>query len=191
MKTVYPDTRFFVIGNADEQQALAETIRDHDIVIRCNNPNASCPLAADWLFMANGYTQCRKLHITSQHLFKDNMHIFFRYNLKDIMRSRHQLTSYSKRLKYLFRFPAFKKRYGLNRFSQSVIPSELYEHCTRIIQHRQPSTGLLALYYVMFYHPEHEVFVHNFTNEGWVGHDWDGERKLMAVLIAEGKIKAV
>lgn len=191
MKTLYPDTRFFVIGNADEQRAPTETVREHDIVIRFNNPNPSCTLVADWLFVANGCVQTKKLQLTHEQLFAPDMVIFFRYQLQDILQARYQRVSYFSRLKYLLRFPAFKRRYRLQRFEQHYVETELYQECTRLIGNNQPSTGLLAVYHVLTRHPGHPVFTHNFTHQGWVGHNWDGERELMARLTAEGKIRAV
>lgn len=191
MKQPLTHTRFFIIGNADEQQALTETVGADDIIIRFNNPNPSCTLQADWLFLANGYTQCRKLQLTNQHLFKPDMAIFFRYFTADILYGHYQNIPYSRRLKYLFRFPSFKKRYQLNQYEQTVVASDVYRHCAQIIGNRQPSTGLLAIYHILANHPQHTVFVHNFTNEGWVGHDWDGERVLMQKLLQEQKIIAV
>jgi len=37
MKIVHPHSKFFIIGNADEQHSIAEKISEDDIVIRFNS----------------------------------------------------------------------------------------------------------------------------------------------------------
>jgi hypothetical protein len=66
MKTVQPHSKFFIIGNADEQNSIAHLIKEDDILIRFNNPNSSCDLKANWIFIANGTIQTRHLKIENR-----------------------------------------------------------------------------------------------------------------------------
>ncbi|MCO6523199.1 MAG: hypothetical protein J6571_08450 [Snodgrassella sp.] len=83
MKTVHPHSKFFIIGNADEQNTIEHLINKDDVVIRFNNPNPSCSPKANWVFIANGTIQIRHLKI-EQKFFNPNTQIFFRYSLNDI-----------------------------------------------------------------------------------------------------------
>ena len=190
MKTIKPHTRFFIIGNAEEKQDISHLIQNDDIVVRFNDPNPSCTLMADWAFIANGYTQIRHLAV-ARHFFKTNMLIFFRYQTADILHSRYQNIPLHKRLKYLWRFPKWKKRFGLDQYPTKTVPYEVYQHCVQVLGYRQPSTGLLAIDYILLSYPSNKVYVHNFTNEGWVGHNWDDEKRMMKSWLDQGIIEAV
>lgn len=188
MKTIKPHSKFYIIGNADEKQPILETIGEDDIVIRFNIPNPSCSLKADWTFIANGYTQIRHLNIEHK-LFKPDMQVFFRYTKQDIWYSKYQKIPLHKRIKYCWRFPKWVKKSKLDQYHISTIPSNIYQHCAEILGFRQPSTGLLAIDYVLQNYPDHEIFIHNFTNEGWTGHNWDDEKKLMYNWVLNNKLK--
>lgn len=190
MKTVKSHSKFFIIGNAAEQHPITEEIKSDDIVVRFNIPNPSCSLKADWTFIANGYTQIRHLKIDHQ-LFKADMQIFFRYSKQDIWFSRYQKIPLHKRIKYCWRFPQWIKKFNLNQYHINTIPCDVYQHCVNILGFRQPSTGLLAIDFILQNYPKHEVLIHNFTNEGWTGHNWDDEKKIMQTWISTKRLKIV
>jgi hypothetical protein len=188
MKTVQPHSKFFIIGNADEQNSIAHLINEDDIVVRFNNPNPNCTLMADWVFIANGYTQIR--HLTIEHqFFKPNAQIFFRYNKNDIWCSRYQKIPLHKRIKYRWRFPKWIKRSHLDQYQINYIPTAIYTHCAYLLTHKLPSTGILAIDYVLQYFPKNKILIHNFTNEGWCEHQWDGEKRLITHWINEDRIE--
>lgn len=187
MKTVQTHSKFFIIGNADEQNSIAHLIQDDDIVVRFNNPNPNCTLKADWIFIANGYTQIRHLVIEHQFL-KPETQIFFRYSKEDIFFGRYQDIPLHKRIKYLWRFPQWIKKLNLNLYQCKTFPLPLYSSCVNLINHKLPSTGLLAIYYVLTRFPNNKIFVHNFTHSGWIGHNWVCEKKLLNNWEANKKI---
>lgn len=191
MKSVKPHSKFFIIGNADEQGDITQLISEDDIVIRFNSPNPTCRLKADWVFIANGYVQIRHLHITSHDLFKSNMRIFFRYTVEDIWHQHYQRIPLHKRIKYQWRFPKWIKRFHLNQYTIDTVPSDIFQHCIELLNFPQPSTGLLAINYVLQQYKDHPIYVHNFTNEGWVGHHWGREKQFITELIEQKKIFAV
>lgn len=190
MKIVQAHSKFFIIGNADEQNSIAGLIHEDDIVVRFNTPNPNCTLMADWVFIANGYTQIRHLNIDHQ-FFKPDTQIFFRYTRKDICLGRYQNIPLHKRIKYIWRFPKWIKHSHLDQYQINTIPTDTYQHCANTLGFRQPSTGLLAIDYICQYYPEKQIYIHNFTSEGWTGHNWDDEKKLIYKWITEGKITAI
>lgn len=191
MKIVKPHSKFFIIGNADEQHNISDLISDDDIVVRFNAPNPSCSLKADWAFIANGYTQIRHLNIMSHDLFKPDMQIFFRYTISDIWNCRYQNIPFHKRVKYRWRFPKWIEHFQLDRYIINTIPESITNHCIDILNFRQPSTGLLAISYILQNYGNHTIYVHNFTNEGWVGHNWSDEKRLMENWLKEKKIHSI
>ncbi|WP_066566372.1 hypothetical protein [Snodgrassella sp. CFCC 13594] len=188
MKKIKPNSRFFIIGNALEQRDISHLIQNDDIVIRFNDPNPTCQLMADWVFIANGYTQIRHLTI-DRRFFKTDTLVFFRYQMADILHARYQNIPLHKRVKYLWRFPKWKKHFGLDQYPTQIVPFDVYRHCAQVLGYRQPSTGLLAIDYVLLTHPHNHIYVHNFTNEGWVGHNWDDEKRIMKSWLDEGIIE--
>lgn len=191
MKQVKPYSRFFIIGNADEQHSIATLIEKDDIVIRFNAPNPTCPLKADWDFIANGPVQLRHLYFNSHDLFKPDMRIFFRYTVDDIWHKRYQNIPLHKRIKYHWRFPNWVKRFHLDQYSIETVPNHIFQHCIKVLNFGQPSTGFLAIDYVMQYYGKNMIYVHNFTNEGWLGHNWDKEKQVMQSWIEQHKIHAI
>lgn len=178
MKIVQAHSKFFIIGNADEQNSIVGLIHEDDIVVRFNNPNPNCTLMADWVFIANGYTQIRHLNIDHQ-FFKPDTQIFFRYTRKDIFLGRYENIPLHKRIKYIWRFPKWKRQLGLYQYKTEVIPSSEYLHCVALLNHKLPSTGLLAISYILNQYPNNQLYLHNFTNKGWFGHNWQNEKKLI------------
>ncbi|MDF7676938.1 hypothetical protein PT286_09355 [Neisseriaceae bacterium ESL0693] len=191
MKPVQPHSKFFIIGNANEQHRIDHLISEDDIVIRFNAPNPSCDLKADWAFIANGYVQIRHLCITSHDLFKPDMRIFFRYTVDDIWHQHYQRVPLHKRIKYQWRFPKWIKRFKLDQYTIDTVPSEIFQHSIDLLKFPQPSTGLLAINYVLKKYNGHAIYVHNFTNQGWEGHHWDREKQVMAEFIRQNKIRPV
>lgn len=178
MKNVQAHSKFFIIGNADEQNSIARLIHEDDIVVRFNNPNPNCSLMADWVFIANGYSQIKYVNINRQ-FFKPDTQVFFRYSRKDICLKRYQNIPLHKRIKYIWRFPKWKRKLGLYQYKTKVIPSSEYLYCSALLNHKLPSTGLLAISYIINQYPNNQLYIHNFTNKGWSGHNWKNEKKLI------------
>lgn len=191
MKKIYRHSRFFIIGNADEQHSIAHLINKDDIIIRFNIPNPTCTLKADWTFIANGPIQLRQLCFTSHDLFQPDMRIFFRYTAEDIWHKRYQNIPLHKRIKYYWRFPKWIKRFHLDQYASETVPSHIFQHYMEILDFHQPSTGLLAIAYVIQYYSKHPIYIHNFTHEGWNGHNWNSEQKIIYNWIEQQKIYAV
>lgn len=191
MKQVHPHSRFFIIGNADEQHSIAHLIKKDDIIIRFNMPNPTCSVKADWTFIANGPVQLNQLHFTSHNLFKPDMRIFFRYTTGDIWHQRYQNFPLHKRIKYYWRFPKWIKRFHLDQYSIETVPGSIFQHYMKILDCHQPSTGLLAIAYVMQHYSQHTIYIHNFTHEGWTGHNWNNEKQIMQHWLVQQKIYAV
>lgn len=188
MKIVHPHSKFFIIGNADEQHSIAEKISKDDIVIRFNSPNPSCTLMADWVFVANGYNQIRHLNIDHQ-MFKPDTQIFFRHSRKDIYLSCFEKLPLHKRIKYFWRFPQWVKKSKLKQYKIDTISKSLYLQCVNMIGNSMPSTGFLAINYVLNQYPTHQIILHNFSFQGWSGHDWHNEKCLVQALLDKRKIK--
>ncbi|MCO6508998.1 MAG: hypothetical protein J6578_09475 [Snodgrassella sp.] len=190
MKTVHPHSKFFIIGNADEQNTIEHLINKDDVVIRFNNPNPSCSLKANWVFIANGTIQIRHLKI-EQKFFNPNTQIFFRYSLNDILTSKYEIIPLNKKIKYYWRFPRWKKNCNLDQYPVRIIPDHIHFQCMDLLHSKFPSTGLLAIYYVLQYYPKHKIILHNFTNQGWSGHNWDREKLLIQTWEKEKRIDIV
>lgn len=190
MKTVQKHSRFFIIGNADEHIDIADKISHDDIVIRFNNPNSTCKLMADWVFIVNGTIQVRHLSIDHQ-FFKPDTEIFFRYKLNDILKSKYENIPIIKKLKYCWYFFRWKKKFQLNQFLIHIIPSSVHYKCIKYLYPNCPSTGLLAIYYILEYYPNHKIFLHNFTYQGWKGHNWNKEKALIDELINKKKLEPI
>ncbi len=190
MKSIKPHTKFIIIGNADEQHSINDFACEDDIIIRFNEPNSSCTLMADWVFIANGYTQIRHLRINHQ-FFKPDTEVFFRYSKEDIYQSCYEKIALHKRIKYRWRFPKWIKKYNLDLYKLNIVPKEIYLQTVDMIMHSLPSTGLLAINYVSDRFPNNQIFLHNFTYNGWSGHDWDSEKKLIQQWLDIGKLKNI
>lgn len=191
MKTVQAHGRFFIIGNADEHNNIADKISNDDIVIRFNNPNPTCQLMADWVFIANGTIQIRHLSIEHQ-FFRPDTEIFFRYKTNDILKSRYENIPINKKLKYCWYFFRWKKKFQLDQYLTHIIPPSVHYECIKLLYPNIfPSTGLLAIYYILQYHPKHKIFLHNFTYQGWKGHNWNKEKALIQTLISEKKLEFI
>ncbi|MCT6881275.1 hypothetical protein [Snodgrassella alvi] len=190
MKTVQPHSKFFIIGNADEHKNIANSIGTDDFVIRFNNPNPSCNLMADWVFIANGTIQIRHLIIKND-FFKPDTNIFFRYKINDILKSKYEVIPFDKKLKYCWRFPCWKKKYKLNQYTLHTIPESIYFKCANLVKPNLPSTGLLAIYYILQEYPNNKIYLHNFTHQGWMGHNWSLEESLINKLSEKNKIEFI
>lgn len=188
MKIVHPKSKFFIIGNADEQHSIAEKISEDDIVIRFNSPNPSCTLMADWVFIANGYNQIRHLKIDHQ-MFKPDTQVFFRHSRKDIYSCCYEKIPLHKRIKYCWRFPKWVKKSKLKQYKIDLIPKSFYLQCVDMIGNSMPSTGLLAINYILNKYPHNQIILHNFTFKGWSGHSWNSEKNLIQIWISTGRLK--
>lgn len=47
----------------------------------------------------------------------------------------------------------------------------------------------LAINYVLNQYPTHQIILHNFSFQGWSGHDWHNEKCLVQTLLDKRKIK--
>ena len=54
---------------------------------------------------------------------------------------------------------------------------------------KSPSSGLVVLEYLLKkFPPPHQIFINNFSWEGWQGHDWEKEKNIFAEYLKQKKI---
>ena len=76
-----------------------------------------------------------------------------------------------------------------------VLPAALFAEAVRAAGHERlapdtppPSTGLIALVWLLTTRPDHHVHAFGFGFEGWDGHAWDGERACFERHAAAGRL---
>lgn len=170
----------YIIGNANETNSINHLITSTDLVIRFNTPNPSCTVDADILFVANGAGNVVKPLIPQYR--KANCQIILIYTIKEVLQDTWGKNSLSKRIKFLFRFPLFILKGRLS--NRTYLEPHIYRDAVSYLSSgKLPSSGFLALLYALTYYPKHTIILHNFTFEGWEGHDFDSEVKLVRELV--------
>lgn len=171
--------RIFIIGNADNTAPIENHIKEDDFIVRFNKPNESCPLKADCLFVANGAVViARRTHIFNQ-MLKENCHVIWRYTLKDIFFAKYEKISLDRRLRALLFFSSFKKINHLTQCAESYLDEDIQQTCTDLVGNDIPSSGFLAIYLFKQQYPHIPIYIHNFTFEGWSGHNWSKEETIV------------
>ena len=180
--------RIFIIGNADEKVNLDKHINKNDFIIRFNAANPTCKLKADFWFIANGpITVIRKLNIFTDRT-KKQCTVMWRYTVKDILFSKFEKISISRKLRFLLFFPQFKKKNKLNNLPQLTLSAKILKECTELLDGNMPSSGFLMIYMCKKKYPHMPIFLHNFTFKGTIAHNWELEESVINKLIAEQTI---
>lgn len=164
----------FIVGNSDEKNDISHLITAQDIVVRFNQPNSSCRLMADVLFVANNPKLIVHLTPINNGLLANNCLIIWRHTIKELLFSSSDNISLSRKLRYPLYFPLFRWKNGLNNYPQYYLPKSIAQECLEITE-PSPSTGFIATYFYSKLFPERKIYLHNFTFEGWDGHNWSLE----------------
>lgn len=179
-------SRIFIIGNAIETQDIYGCLTSDDVVIRFNNPNPSCDLKADILFVSNGPALVVHRDMIKSTLLKEGGEIIWRYSYTDILRSRYDKVSFSRKVRYLLYFEKFKIINDFNRYPQQFLGEDIQQRCINTLNHKMPSSGFLMIFAMVNLYPEREIYIHNFMFDGWDGHQWELEKQYVDKLISEG-----
>lgn len=171
--------RIFIIGNADSSFSLDHIISEEDFIVRFNKPNISCNIKTDMLFIANGPRMIIRKTELFNNLLNENCTIIWRYSIKDILSSRYERISLSRKIRYPFLFSKFKKINTFDQYPSSVYDQNMQKKCTSFMHEAIPSTGFLAIYMLKTQYPHIPIYIHNFTFQGWEGHLWDSEEKII------------
>ncbi|MHC5225200.1 hypothetical protein [Ignatzschineria sp. LJL83] len=177
----------FIVGNSEEKHDISHFIKEEDVVVRFNLPNITSSLIADILFIANSSDMVSGNNYISAFCLKENTIVIWRYSVSDMIFSRYQPVSLSRKLKYSFRFHLFKKKNRLNSFRQVYFPRDMQQICEDILGN-MASTGFLAVYMFVNLYPSRKIYLHNFTFSGWSGHSWKAEKKYIDELVNSKKI---
>ena len=171
--------RIFIIGNAENATSIEDFIDQDDFIVRFNKPNKSCSLKADCLFIANGAVVIARRTYIFNHMIKEDCHIIWRYTLKDIFFSKYEKISLSRRLRALLFFSAFKQVNHLTNHPATYLNDKIQEACTDLVKNDIPSSGFIAIYLFKTLYPHIPIYIHNFTFQGWIGHNWGKEEALV------------
>lgn len=177
----------FIIGNSEERRDISQLIRKEDVVVRFNSPNITSSLKADVLFIANSSDMILNKDLIDSTTLTNTSIIVWRYHISDMIFSRYQPISLSKKLKYNLFFNSFKRNNNLNLYRQVYFPRGIQKDCISLLG-CIASTGFLAIYLYMNLYPEKKIYLHNFTFSGWEGHNWDSEKKYVDFLVKIKKL---
>lgn len=185
--------KIWIIGNADEVTSVNHLVGAHDAVIRMNDPNPSCSLKADILFLLNSYSAARKLR-TNPSFMKPTTKIFYRFPVGVIMANVFNHYSPYKKAKYCFKFSKMVLwHYWYTRSCNFLDLPFLYRasEALGLPAFQEPSTGFLALFHCLEIYKDVPIVVHNFTFQGWVGHPWEYEKRYVERLVDEGRVEFI
>lgn len=175
--------RIFIIGNADEKFELDQFINHDDFIIRFNAANPTCKLKANFWFIANGpITVIRRLNIFTDRIKKDCT-VMWRYTKRDVLFSKFEKISISRKFRFLLFFPYFKTKNKIKNLSQSTLSPQILQECTNVLNGNMPSSGFLMIYICKKIYPDIPIFLHNFTFNGTNAHNWDLEESIINSLI--------
>lgn len=179
----------WIIGNAPEQNSINHLVHENDIVVRFNNPNPTCTLNADVLFVVTGYSNLKQ-RINPAYLKRNCQVIFTVTPLAGIVgywknRGKLHIAKYFYRLlKLVVKGRLYRFRIRYLRFEYNRLKDELNIN-------NPLSSGCIALYYYLQTEPKSKITLHNFTFEGWGGHAWDVEIAYVQKLIQQGRIELI
>lgn len=177
--------RIFIIGNADEKIELDQFINPDDFIIRFNAANPTCKLKADFWFIANGpITVIRRLNIFTDRI-KKNCTVMWRYTRRDVLFSKFEKISISRKIRFILFFPRFKKKNKIKNLPQSTLSPQILQECTDMLKGNMPSSGFLMIYICKKMYPEMPIFLHNFTFQGTIAHNWALEESIINNLISQ------
>lgn len=179
----------YIVGNSDESIDISSTIKQDDVIVRFNSMNRTSNLRPDVLFIANSPSMILGGEILNSAKSLDkNPIIVWRYRMRDILLSRYEKVSISKKIKYFFKFKAFIKSNTLSNLNQCYISEKVHNKSIGILG-KLPSTGFMAILLYLSLYPEREIYIHNFNFEGWNGHNWDAEKSYITQMIKSGHLK--
>lgn len=173
--------RIIIIGNANNTVPIEEFIdTKKDFIVRFNMPNRTCPVKANCLFVANGPVVIARRTNIFNGMLENNCHIIWRYTLKDILTSKYEKISLSRKFRALLFFNTFKKKNRLNQYSSSTLNKNIQQECTNLVDNYIPSSGFLTIYFFKKNYPHIPLYIHNFTFQGWDGHNWNKEKRIIS-----------
>lgn len=181
-------SNIYVIGNADQKENISHLVRPTDIVVRFNKPNPTCSLKADILFVANGAFNVSKSIFSPYR--KKNYKTILRDTPGETLLNKKTKTKLFKRLKFLYRYPIFLRKSRL--INREYLSPEIHSKAVQYLQldrEKEPSTGFLAIIYLLENYPDTPIILHNFTFQGWEGHNFSAEKQFVQDRIAQGKIQ--
>lgn len=186
--------KIWIIGNADEVTSVNHLVGASDIVVRINNPNPSCTLKADFLFLLNSYSATRKLR-ADPFFIKPTTKVFYRFTMGSIIKNNF-FCHYSpyKKVKYCYKFSKMLLWHYWYTRSYDFLNVSLIYQATKALEltfGQEPSTGFLALFYCLQKHKNIPIVMHNFTFQGWEGHNWVQEKMYVERLINEGRVEFI
>ena len=164
----------FIIGNSNEKRDISHLVTERDIIVRFNTPNPSCSLVADVLFIANNPKLIVHLTKINNGLLAKECLILWRHTVSELLLSHSDNISFSRKLRYPFYFPIFRWKNKLYSYKQQYLPASISQKCLEITK-KEPSTGFIVAYLYSKLFPNKKVYLHNFTFEGWDGHNWSLE----------------
>lgn len=181
----------WIIGNADEEVSINHLVTSDDTIIRFNNPNPTCTLKANILFITNGYDNINKTRIDKTFLH-DDCEIFFRFHpIRAIIlywkvRSRIRIFRYFSRY---FRFILRNKLFYSKKFIPNSVIADIAINILKT--DKQPSTGIIVLLYFLNKKQGEKIILHNFTFQGWDGHPWKKEEAYVRDLIQANQVELI
>lgn len=171
--------RIFIIGNADDSDPIDHILTEKDCIVRFNKPNPSCPIKADMLIIANGPRMVIRKTELFNNLLHEHCNIIWRYSINDILTSRYEKISLSRKIRYPLFFYKFKRLNKFDHYPTSFYDQSMQIKCTSLMNGSIPSTGFLAIYMLKIQYPDIPIYLHNFTFQGWEGHNWNKEEEII------------
>ena len=157
------------LNNDDRLYQLGDIIAPDDLILRFNIGVMSHKDRTDIVMFRKTHTSyigfTPQLRIRNKRLLdKGIKHIFIDENselIKKIQSKNPGINQYT-----IYKSIPLKEKYGWN-----------------------PSSGLIAIEWCREFYPNHEIYLFNFSWNGWRGHDFAKEKKLCMKWIKEKKIK--
>lgn len=182
----------YIIGNSNNFEITKNDIQRDDAIVLFNSINDTIFIKPDILFVANSSGMILDNEVLNNYKKLTNLSlVVWRYHTYDILFSRYENVSFSKKIKYLLRFRKFRRKNRLDTINQTIIPQNIHNKCIKLLNNEIPSTGFLAIILYLTLYPERSIYVHNFNFVGWEGHNWHMERKYIEQLATDGLIKLI
>lgn len=195
--------RIFIIGNAPSQESIAHLLNEQDLVVRFNHPSQESfsryGTQTNVLFTINTWKFIQKrihsnlineswLQACNQVILAYHPNIIAQYHRKPSLFS--QLLTKKKSDGSLEALAYFGQKFPVTFLSENFYLSccNLLEINKYELNSRIPSTGFLAICYYLQNFPNHKIYIHGFSWEGWNGHSWDKEKQMIHNLLSEKKI---
>ena len=188
-------SKIWIIGNANEKKSINHLIHEKDTVIRFNSPNSTCSIKPTILFMSTAYSFLKFLFTRPSEVNWDAMFsaksIIYRWPIKSVLLNKPESLSFLHRLSFIVYFYRLSKLKKLSKSTLFFPRKDFLKYQKELQMSAQPSSGILAILWCLEHRREYKIFVHNFTFEGWDGHDWKTEKDFLQQLHDRGQIKIV